>query len=74
MEFEEWMAMYDLEPWGDDWKQAAMVAAMVRNSAMGSTGEPVQSQDLIPTLENRKATDEIEDESLTARWRQKLNF
>lgn len=68
------MALYDLEPWGDDWRQAAMVAAMVRNSAMGSTGEPIQAEELIPNIDNRKATDEIADESLTARWRQKLKF
>lgn len=31
-EYAEWVALYDLEPWGDDWPQAAIVAASVLNS------------------------------------------
>lgn len=73
-QFEEWQAAYDLEPWGDDWKQAALIAATIRNSAMGATGEAVQPEELIPTKENRQQTDEVDEEALTGRWKQKLGF
>lgn len=30
-QFDEWWALYRIEPWGDDWEQAGTVAAVVHN-------------------------------------------
>lgn len=30
-QFDEWLAMYSIEPWGDDWDQAGTIAATVHN-------------------------------------------
>lgn len=30
-EFAEWLAYYRLEPWGDDWDQAALLTAAIVN-------------------------------------------
>lgn len=30
-EFDEWMAEHNIEPWGDDWRQAGIVAAEIHN-------------------------------------------
>lgn len=31
-EFASWKAYYRLEPWGDDWQQAAMIASVTHNN------------------------------------------
>lgn len=31
-EFDEWWAYYTLEPWGDEWRQACLVAAEAANA------------------------------------------
>lgn len=30
-QFDEWLAMYDLEPWAEEWRQTGTVAAEVGN-------------------------------------------
>lgn len=48
---DEWEAMYRLEPWGDDWEQAAMIAAAVKNKG---SEDPIAPQTLIPNEETRQ--------------------
>lgn len=48
-QFDEWMAYYLLEPWGDEWLQAGTVAAEVRNAGLRSlaaAGVEVDDRDL----------------------------
>lgn len=44
-EFAEWQAEYNLEPWGDDWQQAAMQAAA---SMQPWTKSSIDRDSLIP--------------------------
>lgn len=37
-QFEERMAHHMLEPWGDDWRRAGVVAAMIWNAALLQMG------------------------------------
>lgn len=54
-QFNEWIAMYRLEPWGDDWAQAGTIAAAVFN-ASGNIKEPRSPVEFIPgELERVKA-------------------
>jgi hypothetical protein len=66
--FDEWMAMYRLEPWGDDWKQAAMIAAKVHNAA--TVDNPIAPASLIPNYANEKVA-EAEAKSLTSTLEQR---
>lgn len=63
--------MYDLEPWGDDWQQAALIASKVHNSF---AAERISAAELIPTIENRRQSDEVDDKSLGQIWKQRLGF
>jgi hypothetical protein len=49
-EFREWQAYYALEPWGEDWRQAGLLAAVLCN-VLGSRaeGEPAaEPADFMP--------------------------
>jgi hypothetical protein len=49
--------MYRLDPWGDDWTQAAKIEAAIINQY---ASDPVNAYDLIPNEDNRPKTDEPE--------------
>jgi hypothetical protein len=61
-----WEAMYRLEPWGDDWVQAARIEAAIINK---DNPEPVNPYDLIPNEDNRPAEEEDDAAALNARVR-----
>lgn len=70
-QFNEWLALYRLEPWGDDWVQAAKIIAEIANSA--GANPPVNWTDLVPTAENgKKASGEVEDSNLQNVWKARL--
>lgn len=38
--FDEWLAYYQVEPWGDEWDQAGTIAAAAHNAAFIAGGYP----------------------------------
>lgn len=50
-EFAEWLAYYNLDPWGDDWQQAAMIGSLI---TYGPLKKPIKQADLIPGKRRRK--------------------
>lgn len=60
-QFEEWRAMYQLEPWGDDWEQAGTVAAAVWN-ASGNTQEARSASEFIPSIDAQEPEGLSDDE------------
>lgn len=71
-QFDEWQALYRLEPWGDDWVQTARLIAAIENSA--GANPPTNPADIVPTAENaaKFATNEIDDRQLSSVWKQRL--
>lgn len=65
-----WEAYYRLEPWGDDWTQAARIEAAIKNT-MG--GQDVLAADLIPCEDNRQEDVEMDAKTLNASVRAWLN-
>lgn len=63
-QFEEWIALYQLEPWGADWQQTGLLAAKL------SSGD-CSPADFIPSIDNQR-TAEVSDEALAASWRARL--
>lgn len=61
-EFNEWQAFYRLEPWGDDWVQAARIEAAIINA--NTTGDPVNPYDLVPNEDNRTESEEMDAAAL----------
>ncbi len=47
------MAYYAIEPWGDDWQQAAMVGSLVSH---GPLKKPLKQRDLMPGKRQAKQT------------------
>lgn len=49
-QFDEWLAMHNIEPWGDDWQQAGTIASVLSNCivalAASFGGEKVNEEDL----------------------------
>jgi len=48
-ELTEWMAYYQLEPFGESWFQTGTIAAAVANAAMFREGDPFKPSDFMPT-------------------------
>lgn len=73
-QFDEWQALYNIAPWGDDWVQFARLEAAVINAAAPT--DPVQPADLVPTRENRlkNGGDEIDDGEMLNRWKSRCGF
>lgn len=68
------MAYYRLEPWGDDWEQAAMIAAKIHN-ANCSEEYRITPQSLIPNEDNRQLfKDQGQGSSLANDWKQRLRI
>jgi hypothetical protein len=53
-----WEAFYRLDPWGDDWTQAACIEAAIKNQ---HATDPVNPYDLIPNEDNRPKEGEATD-------------
>ena len=64
--FEEWIALYELEPWGADWQQASLLAHML------SSGDGASDR-FIQNIDNQKSM-EVDDSQLAARWQQRLGM
>ena len=48
-EFAEWQAFYQLEPFGEDWRQTAYVCTMIGNGNGGrGVGRPYRPRDFLP--------------------------
>ena len=46
-EFRSWQAMYRIEPFGDDWLQAAVITAKIHNV---NCKEKIKPRDVIPAF------------------------
>lgn len=65
-QFDEWLAEHNLEPWGDDWRQAGVVAAAIDNGfaavatafAGGEAPEPAQPRDYYRKTKHRSVSSE----------------
>lgn len=47
-EFTEWMAFYDLEPFGDDWRRTGQIASILHNVHRKETAEAVTAEAYMP--------------------------
>lgn len=45
------MAYYNLDPWGDDWQQAALIASL---TTYGPLKKPIKAEDFIPGRRRKK--------------------
>lgn len=59
MEFAEWKATYRIEPWGDDWRQAAYIAAEVHNAGAKQWAAALAAGGQETKIEFRNPTDYI---------------
>ena len=64
-EFAEWLAYYNLEPWGEERAdlRAGIIAATVANAAPGRRGRTFQPKDFMPFTgerAQRQSTQEVE--------------
>ena len=66
-----WEAMYRLEPWGDDWLQAARIEAAVVNK---DSSDPVSPYDLIPNEDNRPADENDDPAAINAAVRSRCGL
>jgi len=70
---DEWIAYHRLEPWGDDWEQAAMIAAKIHNTNVTDESRLITPQSLIPNEDNRETLKEqTSGTSLADAWKQRL--
>lgn len=54
-QFDEWIAYFELEAWGDDHRQNAMLMATVMNSQGGKKGgKPFTADDFLPQVVRRR--------------------
>ena len=64
-QFNEWVALYNLDPWGDDAVQAARLEAAIINHSAHPPETPVNPADLVPTRANAaKYSPEAMDETV----------
>lgn len=57
-EFVEWIALYGIEPWGDDWEQADLIACLMANINRRKGSKAFKRGDFIhrPLKKKRKQT------------------
>jgi hypothetical protein len=53
-EFTEWMAYNEIEPFGDEWRPSATVAAILANA--NSTGTTFHAEDFMPVKSTPQTT------------------
>jgi hypothetical protein len=46
-EFDEWMTAHWLEPWGDDWLQASVIATAIINEIRRQLCKDIKDDDLV---------------------------
>ena len=56
-EFAEWMAFYNLEPFGDEWRQAGMQCATTANCAAFRKGKAKQIEEFMPIKNQQREVD-----------------
>lgn len=61
LEFRRWQAMQRIEPFGDDWLQAASIVAKVHNV---NCKEKIKPTDAIPKYEVQKAATHEQSQAL----------
>lgn len=68
-QFEEWIAYFDLEPFGDDWLRTATLASLVANSNRDTEKrpEPFTPEEFLPIQRQPEAPESEED--LDAGWK-----
>ena len=72
-ELTEWMAYYQLEPFGESWFQTGTIAAAVANAAMFREGDPFVPADFMPTdPEGATDTEEAAKRLIVSRMRKEL--
>lgn len=47
-ELTEWMALHDIEPFGDDWRRTGEIAAILHNVHRKEAAEPVTAEAYMP--------------------------
>jgi hypothetical protein len=64
-ELAEWQIFERLEPWGDEWRQVALICAELWNVQGGIDGERVKPEDIVPGLaEPADADEETPEQSI----------
>jgi len=66
-----WEAMYRLDPWGDDWTQAARIEAAIKNQY---ATDPIDPYELIPNEDNRPPAEEISNAEISRQLRARAGF
>lgn len=64
-QFNEWIAIYRLEPWGDDWTQAGTIAAEVANAG-GKYVDHLSAADFVPTGQLKQVG--LSDQQMKAKY------
>lgn len=69
-QFNEWIALYRLEPWGDDWMQTGTIAAAIHNMAGKVNKESVVASDFVPNVDRipEGLTDQQMREKYARKW------
>lgn len=49
--FDEWMAYYTIEPFGDEWERSAMICATVFNTKVTKKHDLAKIEDYMPTFD-----------------------
>lgn len=47
--FQEWQAYYEIEPFGNTWRQAARLCMVMQNMTRGKSGKALKEDDFMPT-------------------------
>jgi hypothetical protein len=58
-QFTEWMAYYNVEPFGDEWTRTALIASLIANANRDPDvrAEPFMPEEFIPRLTDEEAED-----------------
>ena len=65
IQFEEWIAYFEIEPFGDAWLRTAMLASLIANANRNTDEkpEPFTAQDFMPVQMEEPETEEDPDMS-----------
>lgn len=59
-EFAKWCALYRINPWGDDWLQAAIVSCSTYNPHVSKKGRKLRIDDVIPRKKRKQTVQEMQ--------------
>lgn len=65
-EFSEWMAFYDIEPFGDEWRQSGQIVSAIANSNRKKGARPFKIEDFMPIAPEQPKAVEPDDADDTA--------